>query len=204
MFLSAREATLLVTFTLLLAALGYHELLGHSNWTKRAQVGGILAIILGLTQSWSLIRSQAMQPDVALSFEAAEYLDQHVPPEQRVLFVAKPFTDDDSRYYLEQALRLQGEAGAAAARASLKQMDLSPMDFQRTAIQTHLPERNLSASIDPALAQWIVIWNNTIPNASVRAALPFFQPTQELRAGSLEATVWRRSKSNNSESAIRQ
>ncbi len=188
LFVSAREATLLVCFTLLLATFGFSRL-SYKAW---APALGVLALIFGLLQSFLLVRSQANQPDVAVSYEVARYLTEHARRTDQVLFVAKPFVAEDSSYYIEQITRLGGSAGLAAARASLHEFDLSPMDYQRTAVQTNLPERNLTATADPRDVQWIVAWNNVPAPSSVSAALLSFEPVAAFERQTLRAIVWHR------------
>jgi hypothetical protein len=193
LFLGAREATLLVCFTLLLAALGFSQLLVRQSGRWLVPGLGVTAVALGVLQSWFLVRSQASAPDVVVSYEVARYLTDHVKPSEKVLFVAKPFTESDWSYYLEQAERLQGTTGLAAARASLRQLDLSPMEYQRTAVQTNLPESNLIVDGNPDAVTWIVTWSDAVLPATVSASLPAFRKAEVLRKGNLAATLWKHS-----------
>jgi hypothetical protein len=192
MFLGAREATLLVCCTILVAAHGLAELTALRNWTLLITVACVLAAFLGVLQSVLLVRSQATAPEPLVSYSIAQYLDQNVRPSERVLFVAKPFAASDWRYYLEQVARMQGSAGEAAAYKELNHFDLSPFDFQRTSIQSTLPERNLLVSASPICVDWIVIWNNTETPSEVKRALSFFRNAKLIRVGNLSAAIWHR------------
>jgi hypothetical protein len=127
-----------------------------------------------------------------LCYETARYLTDHVAPNEKVLIVAKQFSAEDWDSYLEKAAQLQGARGAAAARRLLEEADLSPIDFQRTAIQMRLPESHLVADGNPANVNWIVIWNDAAPAPEVLNELRQFQKSRDLQAGNLRVSIWKR------------
>jgi hypothetical protein len=192
MFLSAREATLLVCCALLAAALGVKKLLATPELAPVALILLVLAIPVGALQSAMLVRSQAEAPEALLSYEAARFLNEHVSATDKVAFVARPFTEKDWAYYLEQSKRLQGATGLAAARHLLMQYDLSPMELQRTAIQTTLPQSNLLANVGLGSPEWLVIWSDADVTPALLSTLPNYHPAKRIAKGSSSVAIWRK------------
>jgi hypothetical protein len=189
-FVTSREATLIVGYALILAGIGLEHLL-----ERRRQLAlwfGGAAVVLGVAQSAQFVAKQTSQPDVALSYRAACYLNAHVSPTDRVLVLAKAFTQNDWKLYLQKVEQLDGERGLAEARDKLYQADLSPIAFQRIAVQTSLPRLRISASANPASVQWIVVWNNYIGPIGPPEHLSGFQQAEELHAGPLRVRILRR------------
>jgi hypothetical protein len=189
-FVTSREATLIVGYILLLAGMGVEYLL-QTRRQLAVWLGGT-AVVLGIAQSAHFVAKQTSQPDVALSYSAARYLSTHVSQADRVLVLAKAFTENDWKAYLQKIEQLDGERGLAEARSRLRQADLSPISFQRIAVQTSVPERQLSASADPASVQWIVVWSNYTGPIGLPERLRRFRQAKELHAGSLQVRILRR------------
>jgi len=149
-------------------------------------------VVLGIAQSAHFVAKQTSQPDVALSYSAARYLSAHVSQADRVLVLAKAFTENDWKLYFQTVEQLEGERGLAEARRKFRQTDHSPISFQRIAVQTILPEQRLSASADPASVQWIVVWSNYTGPIGLPERLRRFRQAKELHAGSLQVRILRR------------
>lgn len=128
---------MVVGYVLILAGIGLDYLLG-----KRRQLAlwlGGAAVVLGVAESARFVAKETAQPDVALSYGAARYLNAHVSKTDRVLVLAKAFTENDWKLYFQTVEQLEGERGLAEARSKFRQTDQSPISFQRIAVQTIFP-----------------------------------------------------------------
>jgi hypothetical protein len=190
-FVTSREATVLVAYTLLLAGVGLESLMRTSRWRGLAVFIGLAGVALGLVQSAFFLAKETSEPEVALSYRLARYLDLHVGPGEKVLILAKPFEQADLSPSLEKARELGGEEGLAAARRMLNQVDLSPISFQRTAVQMSLPQRQILAAGNPAGAQWIAAWSDSPQWEEITRQLQTFPLAREMHAGKLQIRIWK-------------
>jgi hypothetical protein len=189
-FVTSREAALPVAFLLLLAAAGLQVLLQSASWRRAAWLIAAAGVILGIVQSMYFVHEQAAAPDPALSYRLAQYLSRHVKAGERVLVLAKPFSDSDWSPYINHARRLQGSEGAARAYRNLRSIDLSPLEFQRTAIQTQLSPKQLLPTGDAASMDWVAVWNNA-PGPPVLPA--GFRLAADFTVDNRSVKIWRRS-----------
>lgn len=189
-FVTSREATLVVAYILILAGMGLEYLL-RKPWRAAVWLGGA-ACVLGIAQSGWFLAKETSQPDVILCYKVARYLNSHVSSTDRVLVLAKAFTENDWKLYLRKAEQLDGRRGLAEARNRLRQADLSPIAFQRIAVQTQFPEQRLSASVAPAAVQWIVVWSDYTGPVKLSELLCKFREAQEFHAASLRVTILKR------------
>ena len=189
-FVTSREATLIVGYVLILAGIGLEYLLRRQR--QLALWLGGAAVVLGVAQSAQFVAKETAQPDVALSYGAARYLNAHVSKADRVLVLAKAFTENDWKLYFQTVEQLEGERGLAEARSKFRQTDHSPISFQRIAVQTSLPEQRLFASADLDSVEWIVVWSDYTGPIGLSRHLLKLQQAEELDAGTLRVRIFRR------------
>ena len=192
LFVSSREATVLVASLLMLAALGMQVLLQKQRWRQLSIWVASVGVAAGLAQSVFLLHVETSQPDVRLSYEAAKFLEQNVGSRDKVLILAKPFTTADWEPYLQKASQLQGQDGLRAARQALRQFDLSPINFQRLAVQCNLPAGHLLSSADLNDVRWLVLWSDYAQPSCLREQLRDFREFGHLAADRLAVTIWKR------------
>jgi hypothetical protein len=190
-FVSSREATLPIAYVLLLAGKGFEVFLKTQRWRALTLWLGLVILAVGLLQSALFVREETSRPDVALSYKLAQYLDGHVGSGERVLILAKPFDKSDTQPILDKAKALDGARGLAGARRVLSEVDLSPLSFQRTAVQMNLPQQQLRSTGDPDKAEWIAVWSDYVPEQKLEDHLRAFHILADFRAADLEVTVWR-------------
>jgi len=177
-FVTAREAHILLAGGCLLAGLGIRR-------TQRFTTP--LALIC---LAWSVVAAdrfvdrETSEPHVALSLEAARYLDQHVQEGETVVVLANPIP----RPALETFLKQAGSGGID----SLLRLEVSPPDYQRVLVQSQLPKARLeSRSTLPtdlvpgqplprsSAPEWVVRWSDFEPSNEIEdkiAALPVRSP----------------------------
>ena len=187
-FVSSREATLVLAYVLLLAGVCIDAMI--QNHRPLAIAIGTVSVALGLVQSARFVRSETSQPEVQLCYRLARYLDDHVGTTGRVLILAKPFRAEQLNVYLEKARQSGGESGWQSARANLRKQDLSPIDFQRTAVQCRLREDQLKSAGLTGDENWIALWSNVEADAGLMKRLRTLPVHGLLRQGSVTITIY--------------
>jgi hypothetical protein len=190
-FVSSREAAIPVAAVLLLCGIGATFLLRTRIWRLPAACVLSTAILFGVSQSSSFVRTEISTPAVYLSYELAQFADEHLEPGERMLISAKPFSVVDLGPYLQKTRQMEGERGYHRALENLKTQDLSPIDFQRTAVQSRKANM-LAATGNPNDFDWIAIWNDSKPGAMLTGQLSSLHATQQLRRGPLAITIYHR------------
>lgn len=191
-FVTSREATLPVAFVFLLAGFGLQAMLRRAAWQPAVRVCAAAGILMGILQSASFVVQQTTRPEVQLSFQLARYFNQNIGAGQTVLLVTKPFAAADLAFYLKKLEEKGGTAGLQRAQKNLKSIDLTPTDFQRTAVQCRLPRNRLIASGSPQGADWTAIWSDASPPVKITQEIQTLERMATIRAGSLFATIYRR------------
>ncbi len=190
-FVSAREAHLPVAGMLLLAALGLSHL---SRWRTPLALAGVA---LGLWAANRLVVWSVSQPEVALSYRTAQYLDRTLGPGEKALVLAKPVPPEGLEAYLERAYRAGGEAGRRGAERVLQSIDRSPPGYQRTLVQSRLGrDRLLAAPVDGVAPQWVVLWSDFRPATAEQTricglAAAAGAPVETFSAGPLSVRIYR-------------
>ncbi len=144
-FVSARESHILLSAVALLAGLGFSRL-------RRLRIP-----ILALCAFWGsflahrFVAREAADPKLRLSYDLALYLDQHVRNDQRAVVLAKPVPAALFSDYLDKAAAYGGPAGRRRALHNMRQLDISPSDYQRTLVHSHLGKRRLRSLSTPML-----------------------------------------------------
>ena len=191
-FVTSREATLPVTFIFLLAGFGLQTMLRRAAWQPAVRVCVAAGILTGILQSASFVAQQTNRPEVQLSFQLARYFNQNIGAGQTVLLVTKPFAAADLAFYLRKLEKRGGADGLQRAQTNLKSIDLTPTDFQRTAVQCRLSRRQLIASGDPHQTEWTAIWSDASPPVEITQEIQNLERIATVRAGSLFATIYHR------------
>jgi hypothetical protein len=190
-FVTSREATLPVTFVFLLAGFGLQAMMRRAAWQPAVRWCAAVGVLTGILQSASFIGQQTTRPEVQLSFQLARYFDRNIGAGQTVLLVTKSLSANGLDTYLKKVEERGGAAGLQRAQANLKSIDLTPLDFQRTAVQCRLPRNQLLASGDPRQLEWTALWSDARPSVEIAQAVQGLECVAVLRAGSLSATVYR-------------
>jgi hypothetical protein len=176
---------------LLLAGIGAAVLLPkqRSSLLTNCLLG--VSILLGVVQSSRFVQAEVSPPGIQLSYELARFADAHLQSGERMLISARPFSDAELRPYLEKTKQMNGERGYEKALDDIKKEDLSPIDFQRTAVQSR-KSGVLSATGSPAEFDWIAVWSDSEPNATFTSQLDSLRPTEFLHKGSLLIAIYHR------------
>jgi len=190
-FVSSREAILPAGAVLLLAGVGAGYLHRKQKW--RLPVNYLLgaAVLLGLFQSTHFVRFEVSQPDVSLSYQLARYVDAHLQSGERMLISAKPFSSADLDPYIEKVREVGGESAYKTALRNLATEDLSPIDFQRTAVQCRRAGA-LAATGNPDNFEWIAVWSDSQAKPTFTNQLSQLRSEDMLRAGSLAIAIYHR------------
>jgi hypothetical protein len=190
-FVSSREATIPMGAVLLLGGMGAAFLLRKQRWSLPTACLMGTAILLGVFQSSHFVRTEVSPPDIHLSYELAQFADAHLQSGERMLISARPFSSMELRPYLEKTRQVAGESGYERALENLKKEDLSPIDFQRTAVQSRSADR-LSATGSPNDFDWIAVWSDSAPSADFTSQLKGLRPVDFLHKGSLLIEIYHR------------
>jgi hypothetical protein len=183
-FVSSREAALPMCALLLLAGLGAGIAFRKYRWLVGA------AALWGVAQSALFVKVQVSPPAVQLSYALAEFADSQMQPGERMLISAKPFSDTDLRPYLEKIRQTGGENAYKRALENLKKDDLSPFDFQRTAVQSRKAGM-LASTGNPSDFDWIAVWSDAEPGINITNQLRDQRPLDSLRSGALSVAIYR-------------
>lgn len=185
-FVASREATIVITAVLILAALGLEELrLSPRPWF--ASVLAILGLIWCVVDAHRFLGRDTSDPHLQMSYQLAQYLDRSVGEQEKVLIVVKPVPGEMVQEYLEKVRLKQGEAGVAKAREMMGGMDTSPPDCQRTIVHSRIGKPRLTCSGNPTDMQWIAVWSDS--GATVSTAERTLQI--KLQSGTLSVEVYR-------------
>jgi hypothetical protein len=181
-YVSSREAVLVITMTLLLAALGLDVI-----WTsKRSRIAvglASLGLLVSVVDAHRVLRRDTSQPRLQLSYQLAQYLDRTLGPDEMAVIVATP---NDTEGYLDKVRQREGETGVARARETMAGLDNSPVDCLRTIVHSRLGRARLSCSTSPSGARWVAIWKD-----SGAAAPKDRASAKRLENSGLELTVYR-------------
>jgi hypothetical protein len=185
-FVASREAAIVITAVLVLAALGLEELSrGSRPWL--ASLLAILGLIWCAVDANRFLRRDTSDPHLQMSYQLAQYLDRSVGEQEKVLIVVKPVSEEMMQEYLEKVRLKQGEAGVAKAREMMAGMDISPPDCQRTIVHSQIGKPRLTCSGNPIDTQWIAVWSDS--GTTVNTAGRTLRAT--LRSGTLVVEVFR-------------
>jgi hypothetical protein len=190
-FVSSREAAIPMGAVLLLGGMGAAFLLRKQRWSLPTACLMGTAILLGVLESSHFVGIEVSPPDIHLSYELARFADAHLQSGERMLISARPFSSAELRPYLEKTRQAAGENGYKRALENLKKEDLSPIDFQRTAVQSRNADR-LSATGSPNDFDWIAVWSDSAPNADFTSQLKSLHPVDFLHKGSLLIEIYHR------------
>jgi hypothetical protein len=152
-YVTSREATIPMYFVLLFAAFGLSQL---PRWTT-AIVS--LSVVLGIAGAFWYVHVQSAVPEVRVDYQVAQYLDHSVQPGERVLILAHPISQGDTRLYLDKALKTGGEQGLQQARLELQKVAATPPDYQRVVVYSRL-DRDRFLAPPAGCAQWVTVWND--------------------------------------------
>jgi Dolichyl-phosphate-mannose-protein mannosyltransferase len=190
-FVSSREAAIPMGAVLLLGGMGAAFLLRKQRWSLPIACLISTAILLGVFQSSHFVRAEVSPPDIHLSYELAQFADAHLQSGERMLISARPFSSAEFRPYLEKTRQASGERGYKRALENLQKEDLSPIDFQRTAVQSRRTDR-LSATGSPNDFDWIAVWSDSAPSADFTGQLRGLRPVDFLHKGPLLIEIYHR------------
>jgi hypothetical protein len=186
-FVSARESHILLSAVALLAGLGLSRL-------PRFRVPVlILCAFWGIFLAHRFVASETADPKLRLSYDLALYLDQHVRNGERAVVLAKPVPAALFSDYLDKTTAHGGLAGRRRALENLRQLDISPPDYQRTLVHSRLGKQRLrslstpllppadevvwrslpspDSSAAPGEIDWLAVWSDFEPANSVEARL---------------------------------
>jgi hypothetical protein len=152
-YVTAREIHIPLVCVLLLASLAC------ARFPRVAIPVAAAGMILGVSGSVQYVRHETGRPEMRLGYDLARYLDMHVGAGEQVLILAEPPVVD---LYLRRARETGGDAGLAAARHALEQIDVLPVDAQRTLVHLSRVPRSqvfVYPKIPPRPA-WIAAWSD--------------------------------------------
>jgi hypothetical protein len=194
-FVSARESHILLSATALLAGLGFSRL-------PRFRVPALLICgFWGIFLAHRFVASETADPKLRLSYDLALYLDQHVQNGQRAVVLVQPASADLLSDYLDKTSAHGGLAGRRRALENLRQLDISPPDYQRTLVHSRLGKDQLVSLATPLLPPADDAFWHSLPGSG-RAAIPTeiewlavwsgFQATNSIEAELLDWTTGRK------------
>jgi hypothetical protein len=169
-------------FVLVLAAAGL------AQWPRWNAVVVGSSAILGVAAALLYVHTQTSDPALQLDYSVAQYLDHYVTDGERALLLTKPLTEDLVEPYLEKLRQIGTEEDTRQAEREIAADGLTPPDYQRVVVYSHLGRGRLVAP-PVSCAEWIVVWND-YPEAG--RELAGVRPVQVLRSGPLLATILRR------------
>jgi hypothetical protein len=108
-----------------------------------------------------------------------------------MLILARPFSIAELHPYLEKTRQMAGERGYKRALENLQKEDLSPIDFQRTTVQSRKADR-LSATGSPNDFDWIAVWSDSEPGPAFTSQLENLRPVDFLHKGSTLIAIYHR------------
>jgi len=194
-FVSARESHILLSTAALLAGVGFSRL-------PRFRVPAlVLCAFWGIFLAHRFVASETAGPKLRLSYDLALYLDQHVRNGERAVVLAKPVSGALFSDYLDKTTAHGGLAGRRRALENLRQLDISPPDYQRTLVHSRLGKQRLRSLSTPLLPPADeVVWRS-LPSpgsSAVSGAIDWlalwsdFEPANTVEARLIEWTSGRR------------
>jgi hypothetical protein len=194
-FVSARESHILLSAAALLAGLGFSRL-------PRFRVPVlVLSAFWGIFLAHRFVASETADPKLRLSYDLALYLDQHVRNGELAVVLAKPVSGALFSDYLDKTTAHGGLAGRRRALENLRQLDISPPDYQRTLVHSRLGKQRLRSLSTPLLPPADeVVWRS-LPSpgsSAVSGAIDWlalwsdFEPANTVEARLIEWTSGRR------------
>ena len=181
-YVTSREAHIPMLILLLFAAAG----LAHWPRWQRALV--LSCVALGIPMAFWYVHTQTVFPDLQLDYRVAQYLDRSLPPGQSVLLLTTPLASDLAGQYISEVKKTGTPEDLLEAQREIQAAVLTPPDYQRVVVYSHLNRGQLLAS-PAACAEWAVVWNE-YPDAA--RALAGAKPVEILRSGPLSASILRR------------
>jgi hypothetical protein len=130
----------------------------------------LLCASWGIFLAHRFVASEAADPKLRLSYDMALYLDQHVRNEQRAVILAKPVSGALFSDYLDKTTAHGGLAGRRRALENLRQLDISPPDYQRTLVHSRLGKQRLRSLSTPLLPPADEVVSRSLPNPDSSAA----------------------------------
>jgi hypothetical protein len=130
-----------------------------ARFPRAAMPLAVAGFVMGVWGSVQYVRHETERPEIRAGYELAQYLDAHVLDGEQVLVLAEPPPLD---LYLRRAQETGSEAGLAAARRALEQVEMLPLDAQRTVIHLGRLSRSqvfVYPKIPPHPA-WIAAWSD--------------------------------------------
>lgn len=201
-FVTAREATLLITAVLFAAGLALR---------KSDRVRIVLAVAgigLGLHNTRAFLSRDTSEPHIQLSYELANFLDRNLKDGEQAAILTRPLPRDLVEGYLNKAFAKGGDAELRRAHTILASMDTSPPDYQRTLIHSKLGRPRLLSFSRPATGgpepagmntvrvRWIAVWTDFVPGNKTEAQLGESATTRgslirTLHSGHIQVLVYR-------------
>ena len=175
---------------LILAGIGLEYLLRRQR--QLALWLGGAAVVLGVAQSAQFVAKETAQPDVALSYGAARYLNAHVSKADRVLVLAKAFTENDWKLYFQTVEQLEGERGLAEARSKLSKRITRRFPSSGSRFKPAFPNSGFLRQRILDSVEWIVVWSDYTGSIGLSRHLLKLQQAEELDAGTLRVRIFRR------------
>jgi hypothetical protein len=186
-FVTARESHILLSAVALLAGLGFSRL-------RRLRIPVlVLCVFWGIFLAHRFVASETADSKLRLSYDLALYLDQHVRNDQSAVVFAKPVPAALISRYLEKTTAHGGLGGRRRALENLRQLDISPPDYQRTLVHSRLGKGHLRSLSTPLLSpadeafwrslpssdtstvpgeiDWLAVWSDFQPANTVEARL---------------------------------
>lgn len=201
-FVTAREATILITAVIFVAGFALKE-------SRRIRIVlALTGIGLGLFSAQVYLTRDTSEPHIQLSYALANFLDRRLQQGERVAILTRPLPKELVDSYLSKVSAKGGDAELRRARAILAKMVTSPPDYQRTLIHSKLGRERLlsfasTAGPTPEAAgmnaddiRWVAVWTDFIPGNETeaylrRSALARGRLVQTLRSGPVGVFVYR-------------
>lgn len=202
---TAREAHVTVVALTLLVGIGLVEV-RRFRWSIV-----VACLALGLWMSDRYLARAVAEPELAISYRVARYLDQRVAPAEHVAVLAHGV---DAGGYLAHLEQLGGPARRREGLKVMGGMDVSPPGYQRILVHSRLGKRQLHSyarvGLGPFAAdsnevyrsgvaspapEWVVVWSDFAPTSGLEAALAErtrdLVPERVFAQGTSEARVYR-------------
>jgi hypothetical protein len=151
----------------------------------------ILCAFWGIFLAHRFVASETADSKLRLSYDLALYLDQHVRNGERAVVLAKPVPAALFSDYLDKTTAHGGLSGRRRALENLRQLDISPPDYQRTLVHSRLGKQRLRSLSTPLLPPADEVVSRSLPNPDSSAApgeidwlavWSDFQPTNSVEA----------------------
>ncbi len=162
-YVTDREAHWPLLFVLWLSALGLYQIKKYSASRRDLQLAYMcligICLAAGLYETQQRLNLLTSQPDLTLDYQAARFLDRHLPAGKKALVLARPAPASAIQDYLDHAGRTGRPKALQAAKQILKSMEaVGPVDYSRIVVNSRLGKgrilslENLTTLNDPEQA----------------------------------------------------